>query len=334
MQRLSICVPTYNRAPMLGVALETIRSQSYDDFELVVVDNNSTDETEDLVRSIQDPRLRYVRNPENVGLIHNQNRCIEEASGEIVAIYHDHDFYHPDLVKRSMELLAEHPAVGVVCSAVHLVDMDDPDHVLATLIEPWGRVNSGRKMRRQLLREWSCRIMAPTAMARKACFERVGGFIPEFGGGCDRELWLRIFRFWDFGYLNEPLARLRERPRLQRKMSSAQAAEHWFSQEGHAAIQKHHLEQEYAGSRVRLFLEDRRLTLAKIDNCWKTALWAVANDEWEVSKRAGGVFRELNMPVSEALWNWLERSGLAQSCVQRGVVAYRAIHPKAHSGRP
>jgi glycosyltransferase involved in cell wall biosynthesis len=325
MPQLSICVPTYNRAETLGEALDTIRAQSYEDFELVVVDNNSTDNTEELVHNIRDKRLRYVRNPENVGLIRNQNRCIEEARGDIIAIYHDHDFYHPDLVRRSMQLLADRSDVGVVSSAVHLVDMDDPTRLLQTLIEPWARVTPGRQMRRQLIREWSCRIMAPAAMVRKACFDKVGGFIPEFGGGCDRELWLRIFRFWNFGYLNEPLARLRERPRLHREMSAAQAAEHWLSQKGHAAIQKVHLEQEYAGSPVQLFFERMRLEWSTLDNFWRTAVWGLVKNEREVSRRAGGVFREMNMPVSATLWTWLESSSLAKAFLLRGMSAYRSI---------
>src|SRR3954463_3838495 len=115
MPRLSICVTTYNRAQWIVPSLQTILNQSYTDFDLTVVDNASTDNTEELVRSIRDPRLRYVRNPVNCGLILNQNRAIELATGELIAIYHDDDFYHPDIVRRSIEVLDANPRVGVVC---------------------------------------------------------------------------------------------------------------------------------------------------------------------------------------------------------------------------
>lgn len=85
MPELSICIPTYNRVELLARTLPTIQNQTFGGFELIIVDNASTDGTEEYVRAVRDPRLRYVRNAESLGLLGNQNRCVEEASGEVVA---------------------------------------------------------------------------------------------------------------------------------------------------------------------------------------------------------------------------------------------------------
>ena len=109
MTQISVCIPTYNRCSTLRNTISTILDQTYTEFELVVVDNASTDSTEAVIRGFTDPRIRYVRNPFNVGQIENQNRCIEEAAGEIIAIFHDDDIYHPDILRRSLAMLDKYP---------------------------------------------------------------------------------------------------------------------------------------------------------------------------------------------------------------------------------
>src|SRR3990170_1950083 len=86
---VSLCVPTFNRAQALGRTLESLLRQTFTDFELVVVDNASSDDTTNVVRNFRDPRIRYYRTPTNLGLYPNWNRCLDLARGEYVAVYHD-----------------------------------------------------------------------------------------------------------------------------------------------------------------------------------------------------------------------------------------------------
>src|SRR6476646_10618157 len=78
MARVSVFIPTYNRARLLGFAIESVLAQTYGDFELVVSDNASTDETPDVVAGFDDPRLEYVRQPENLGLLERTVRALDE----------------------------------------------------------------------------------------------------------------------------------------------------------------------------------------------------------------------------------------------------------------
>lgn len=90
---VSICVPTYNRAAWLRDGLKSICGQDYSPLEILISDNGSDDETEEVGREAarSDPRVRYVRHPENLGVYGNHNFCIEESRGELLSSFHDHD---------------------------------------------------------------------------------------------------------------------------------------------------------------------------------------------------------------------------------------------------
>ena len=328
MRKLSICVPTYNRAHLIRASLETILNQSYSDFDLTVVDNASPDNTEEVVRQIRDPRLRYVRNPENVGLILNNNRCIEEATGELIAIYHDDDFYHKDLVKRSVEILDRNPRVGVVCCAVDIVDPVDPTRVNSRAVMPLKEVNSGHQIRRDLLHKWGSPIPTPTAMVRRACYEQVGVFRDTYGGGSDRELWLRIFRHWDFGYITEPLAQLRDRSK--RIPSDADAVARWSRWQwdelvGQIEIQRIHFEEEFANSPARLAVERARLRTATFYELWRWGLLMLAKGTPGLYQPGVHAFRQAGMDTSAAVFELMQRSQLMRDTLARLLRTMRSV---------
>jgi hypothetical protein len=337
MSRVSISIPTYNRADIIGETLATILNQSYSDFELVIVDNASTDNTEAVVRSIDDPRLRYVRNPTNLGLILNQNRCIEEASNEFVAVYHDHDFYHPDLVKKSLEIFDTHPTVGVVCCAVHTVDPVSPDLIKRTDIRNWTECTPGRVIRRELLHRWDSRITAPTAMVRKVCYEQAGVFRPEVGGGADRELWLRILRSWDLGYIATPMARLRDRPTavpVDRSRAAALAAEHWHQLAGQVRIQTVHMEQDFAHSPLRLMSERARLKTTALREFWRWEMLMLAKGHEQACAQAADAFQQAGLTWSSVIAAWLHRSQAAKTSLSVALRTYRKLVYGAYLSNP
>jgi glycosyltransferase involved in cell wall biosynthesis len=97
---LSVCIPTYNRAAMLVDAIESALTQGFEDFELIVCDNASTDDTEAVVKRYRDPRLRYCRFPELVGMYANHNRCIELARAPWIIFLHSDDRLAPSALSR------------------------------------------------------------------------------------------------------------------------------------------------------------------------------------------------------------------------------------------
>lgn len=120
---VSICVPTYNRAAMLAKSLATICAQDYSPLEILISDDASTDDTEQLCRKLaeNDPRIRYVRQERRLGLYPNHNYCIDESRGDFLCLFHDDDQHHPQLISESMAFLLKHPEVGIVCSNWDLI---------------------------------------------------------------------------------------------------------------------------------------------------------------------------------------------------------------------
>ena len=115
MPRLTVLMPTYNVAPWVEEAIQSVLKQTFADFELLVVDDASTDNTLDVVRSISDPRIRVASFPDNVGLSENLNRGLGLIDTELVARMDGDDIAEPDWLETGIKVLDGHPEVGV-CS--------------------------------------------------------------------------------------------------------------------------------------------------------------------------------------------------------------------------
>lgn len=121
--KVTIGLPTYNRAEhFLVPALECALAQDWDNLEIIVSDNCSTDNTREIVTSYDDPRLRYVRQEENIGANNNFNFCVNEAQGAYFLLYPDDDVIDPDLVSSCMEAAAGVSDYGVIRAGTRLID--------------------------------------------------------------------------------------------------------------------------------------------------------------------------------------------------------------------
>lgn len=110
---VSVIVTTFNRSKLLLETLESILSQTFNGFELIVVDNMSVDDTEELVMGIQDSRIRYFKNPNNGIIAVNRNYGIEQAKGRYIAFCDDDDLWFPDKLKLQVDLLENSPSVAL-----------------------------------------------------------------------------------------------------------------------------------------------------------------------------------------------------------------------------
>lgn len=113
MSKVTVLMPTYNVAPYVKEAIESVLHQTYADFELLVVDDCSTDQTVDVVRSIADPRVRLEQNESNLGLADNLNRGLSLIHTEYVARMDGDDIAEPDWLEREVAVLDNHPEIGV-----------------------------------------------------------------------------------------------------------------------------------------------------------------------------------------------------------------------------
>lgn len=140
--RVTIGVPAYNAERFLPVALESLLGQTYGDIEIIVVDNASTDSTGEIVRTFaqRDARIRYVRNPENIGAGRNFIRCVELTRTELFRWQSADDYSAPTFVERCVDVLDAHPEVIQAYPRAVLIDengveLERYDEKIATLAD-------------------------------------------------------------------------------------------------------------------------------------------------------------------------------------------------------
>lgn len=109
----SICIPTYNRAHSLKQSLKSAVEQNFDDYEIIVSDNCSQDDTRNTAASFTSAKIRYHRNEKNIGMVGNWNSALSKAKGEYAALLFDDDEFAPNHLKEAARILASHKNIGI-----------------------------------------------------------------------------------------------------------------------------------------------------------------------------------------------------------------------------
>lgn len=212
---VSICVPTYNRAAALRKGLADIRRQTYTPLEILISDNHSQDETEEVCREAAraDSRIRYVRQTQNLGLYGNHNFCIEASRGEYLSFFHDHDERDPNLVSTFVNFLQQHPEMGVVSSDWELID--ESGQCLGTRDHPVQEVTPGLAYIEQTIRSGRSSIGVPGALVRRSALGDIR--FDEEGpiGFGDFVVWFQVAERWQIGHIKRRLWRWRQDRRSQ-----------------------------------------------------------------------------------------------------------------------
>jgi glycosyltransferase involved in cell wall biosynthesis len=202
---VSICVPTRNRAASLRESLKSICAQDYSPIDIVISDNCSEDDTEQVCRELirQDARIRYVRHDRNIGLHGNHNFCFDAARGEFICIWHDHDARELGLVRDYVTFFAQHPKVGVVSSDWDLID--DAGDRIGVREHDVKAVTPGLEYIDRTIRSGRTSIGIPGAMVRRSALGEAR-FEPDapIGFG-DFPLWFRVAETWDVGHIAKRL---------------------------------------------------------------------------------------------------------------------------------
>jgi glycosyltransferase involved in cell wall biosynthesis len=204
--RVAICVPTYNRAPFLKTLLGSLLDQTFRDFNLVVVDDQSTDETREVALSFGDPRLSYVRNEKNLGMAGNYNRCIAillEQKSPYIAMYQDDDFYFPTALEKEVSFLDRHPQAGLVYPAYYVGD-ENCKPVRLHRCYPTERLLS-IKDRLDAICEGVNPMVHPPVLYRRDIHARAGLYDQKYLMGFDNDMHLRLMEYCPAGFIPEPL---------------------------------------------------------------------------------------------------------------------------------
>jgi glycosyltransferase involved in cell wall biosynthesis len=214
LPRVTVAIPTWNRSPLLRQAIESVLGQTMADFELFVFDNASTDDTPDVMASIDDPRVTYVRNSENLGNLGNSALAMHAGTAPYLVVLYDDSFLLPDCLQRKADFLDDHPDVVLVHSAFEVYS---PEGDLVAADESWTDLTADAIEDRDTFIERSfmrpCRIDISSAMTRREALAD-DQLAQEDYPADDQGLWLRIATRGSIGFLAQPLNGLRMVPGL------------------------------------------------------------------------------------------------------------------------
>lgn len=209
--KVSVCMPVYNGGDYIADSIQSVLTQTYNNFNLIVCDNCSTDNTEEIIRNFKDPRLIYMRNKKNLGLVGNHNRCLELADGEYVYFLHHDDIMLPDNLALKIGILDEHPNVGLVHSDVLFIDKNGKQLDITKFDAKRDYIEDGIKAFEKyiLAMPVGARFFIGAVLARRGCYLKLGGFNPIIPNVNDSEMWMRILLFYDVACIGKPLVKYR-----------------------------------------------------------------------------------------------------------------------------
>jgi glycosyltransferase involved in cell wall biosynthesis len=216
--RVSVCVCAYNDAEHIGRAIESVLAQTFEDFELLVLDDASSDGTVEVAAGYDDRRLRVIRNPVNLGNARNRSRAATLGLGEFIKYVDQDDLISPDCLAEHLRLLEQHPTIGFTFSRRELRFEGEAPVAAQAWRERYGEpqaafgalgeLNGGP----MLLDAYVARgfgdnwIGEPTSvMIRTASLRRTGLFNRFVRQAVDMDLWLRLMAFYEVGFLDATL---------------------------------------------------------------------------------------------------------------------------------
>ena len=196
MPKVSVIIPAYNAAPFIRETLASVFNQTYKDFEVVIVDDGSTDETAEILASYGD-RIRWATK-EHQGQASAVNRAVSMARGEYFAYFDADDIMLPKKLEIQARYLDEHPEVDAVYSS---------DKYYCESREQTVRKRSNPLDSFNLLQD--CFILRTAVMHRRACVERLGPFKEKITGSDDWDMWVRISEHYRMDFIDQVLSEYR-----------------------------------------------------------------------------------------------------------------------------
>lgn len=186
--KVSICIPTYNRADILPYAVNSVLNQTYTNFELLICDDASPDNTAEVVSQWSDPRIRYIRHPQNIKRSRNMRSGYEAANGDYFIKFDDDDALTPTFLEKSVAVLDTHPEVDLVCSDHWIINARNERDEAATAAnsEKWGKDRLGDGVVADLVAETFVHqsLQVGSSLFRKSSLDAVD-FMRFEADGCE-----------------------------------------------------------------------------------------------------------------------------------------------------
>ena len=197
---VSVVIPTYNRAHLIGRTIQSVLNQTYHDFEVIIVDDGSTDNTEEVVRSFKDPRICYIRHKENRGAPFARNYGAKIANGEYISLLDSDDYYLPNKLTVQIDAFKSDSDAGLVYSNV----LEERSNTKRRIKYDPKTFESGYLFEKIVSKSVHCRL--PTWLIRREFFISIGGFDEKLPRLQDRDFIVRFSYRYKLLGVPEPVA--------------------------------------------------------------------------------------------------------------------------------
>lgn len=197
MPHITVAIPVFNRAHLVGETIESVLNQTFQDYDLLVVDDASSDNTVGVIKNYvnHDPRIKLIVNEKNLGLTRNWNRCLELAQGPLVQILLSDDLIDSDYLDKVSKVFDQYPTVGIVAASCRYIDAES------------NVISEGTEIPPKLYKAGDEAVLAflqggyphvSSIVFRRECYEKLGLFDERIWHGPDIEMDTRIAREYDY----------------------------------------------------------------------------------------------------------------------------------------
>jgi glycosyltransferase involved in cell wall biosynthesis len=200
--KVSIIVATYNRAQFLKEAIESVLTQSFENFELIIVDDGSMDKTREMINNFADNRIKYIYQ-QNKGRSNARNKAISIAKGQYIAFLDSDDLYLPDKLSLQVDYLDNHPKVGMIYTSALCIEEN------GNLTSVTYEATASGEIYKEIAFFVPVTITLPTVMVRREVLSAVGLFDEKMHRFEDTDLWRRISKISHIDGIKEYTCKLR-----------------------------------------------------------------------------------------------------------------------------
>jgi len=211
--KVSIGIPSYNHEKYISETIESILNQTFQDFEIIITDDGSSDNSLDVIKSISDPRIKLFVFDENQGACKAVNNCIKNSRGEYFAYVSSDDVWDKDKLEKQVKFLDENPHFPAVFTKVNIIDEDgkefiDKNHFYFSVFEQKNRSRS--RWLNHFFYKGNC-ICHPSILIRKDVYNEIGFYNELMANLPDFDMWVRLSLMYDFHIIDEKLTKFRVR---------------------------------------------------------------------------------------------------------------------------
>ncbi|MDX1949056.1 MAG: glycosyltransferase [Rickettsiales bacterium] len=211
MPKISVILTSYNHAAYIAETIKSILNQTFKDFELIILENISDDNSVDIIKSFNDDRIKFIQNPVNMGMVLSVNKGISLAKGKYIAHISSDDIWLPTKLEKQIKYLDENPNCGACFTKVLVINEEG---VASKSVQNYQRVfdNASNKNNIEWLKFFfniGNSLCYPSALVRAECYKNLGAFDARYQIALDVDMWIRICTKYEIQIIDEILTKFR-----------------------------------------------------------------------------------------------------------------------------